>query len=521
MRYSYSLIVGALVFFLMYKVLRFDALGYSFNDMYAFVQMSCSWMDEWPFMYDNIWSYHHRIHNYYTVLLWGPLCYTLGAKGLFIAQTVLLLLAYWVTNRLLIHRSVPVPIQAILLFVILLGPISFWLNDHPNIGWHSELTYLPAALLFGVGLGRSNGSVREVGKRAKATVWAVLAGVFLVLVKEDGAVLALLIHGSVVAMRYVQQADRERLQIPLWVGLLKKSQFWWVIVGWSMVFVIGMVWIAAKNNFAEPRLRNALQLMATHADEWLFWRQMLGLLAKSLLLLVPIAGLIALLTRPLSARLKLAVWVCWLTGVLVLTVLNIVQSAHYIDQPLFYLVALTWPPRFVLIWGFSATFLVLLVTTFGAVLRLGLRPVSWPLIGFLWLVQLPILMVARPDLPGWAEWKAAFWGPPGAGMNPQFLDPGDLTAIRQLADRLPPRSNVFAFDYVVPYFHKHYGIWPTGNNWKPADVSVLSRPDFQQLRPLLRTLLPGPIDSVQLNNYTVYYRPAFAPFVARAVEKVP
>ena len=96
-----------------------------------------------------------------------------------------------------------------------------------------------------------------------------------------------------------------------------------------------MVWIAAKNNFAEPRLRNALQLMATHTHERLFWYQMIGLLAKSLLLLVPIAGLIALLTRTLSSRLKLAVWGCWLVGVVVLTVLNVVQSAHYIDQFLF------------------------------------------------------------------------------------------------------------------------------------------------------------------------------------------
>lgn len=511
MRYSYALIMGALVFFLIYKILRFDALGYSFNDMYAFLQMSYSWMDGRPFMYDNIWSYHHRIHNYYTVLLWGPLCYTLGAKGLFIAQTALLLLAYGATNRFLIRHSVPALTQAALLLVVLLGPISLWLNDHPNIGWHTELTYLPAALLFGVALGSKGG-----GNRAKSIVWPVLAGLFLALVKEDGAVLALLIHGSAVAMRYVERADRERSQAPLLVGLLKTSQFWWVIIGWSIVFVIGMAWIAAKNNFAEPRLRNALQLMGTHASEWLFWRQMVSLLAKSLLLLAPIAGLLALLTRPLSRRLRLVVWVCWLTGVLALTVLNIVQSAHYIDQHLFYLVSLTWPPRFVLLWGFSAAFLVLLVPAVGVGLRPDLQPITRKLIGFLWLVQIPILMLARPDLPGWAEWKAAFWGPPGANMDARFMQKKERAAMQRLAADLPHHSNVFAFDYVVPYFHKHYGIWPTGNQWQPADVAILSRPDFQHLRDQLDTLLPGPIDSVQLPNYTIYYRPSFAPFVKPA-----
>ncbi len=512
MRYSYVLILGALLFFLLYKILRFDALGYSFNDMYAFVQMSCSWMDGRPFMYDNVWGYHHRIHNYYTVLLWGPLCYTLGAKGLFLAQTALLLLAYWLTNRHLIRRAVPAQTQMLVLVVVLLGPISFWLNDHPNIGWHTELTYLPAALLFGIGLAK--GRLRRSDGSARGSwFWVVLAGLFLVLVKEDGAVLALLIHASAVALRYVETSERAGSRVNPLVGLLKNPRLWAVVIGWSVVFVGGMVWIAAKNNFAEPRLRNALQLMATHTSEWAFWRQMLLLLGQSLLLLVPVAGLLWVVTRSLPPRPKMVVWGCWLLGVLLLTVLNVVQSAHYIDQILFYLVSLTWPPRFVLLWGFSAAFLVLVVTTFKT--NSGDVPArtAWRSIAFLWLLQLPILSLARPDLPGWAEWKAAFWGPPGAGMNPQFLDPDDLKNLRAIANRLPPRSNVFAFDQVVPYFHKHYGIWPTGNQWQSADIAVLSRPDFQHLRPRLNTLLPGSIDSLELKNYTVYFRPDFGRFV--------
>ena len=515
MRRSYILILGTSLFFLLYKMLRFNALGYSFNDMYAFVQMSCSWMDGRPFLYDNIWGYHHRIHNYYTVLLWGPLCYTLGAKGLFVAQTALLLLAYLVTNRHLIRADIPVWVRIALLLVVLLSPISFWLNDHPNIGWHTELTYLPAALLWGVSLGKKEGS----GASGWRVLWAVLAGVFLVLVKEDGAVLALLIHASAVALRYFDRADRDNLPRHPLAGLLTNGSFWAVIIGWSIVFVAGMVWIAAKNNFAEPRLHNTLQLILTHANEWTFWRQIIVLLGQSLLLLTPVAGLLFGLTRSLRSRTRMAVWVSWLIGVLLLTMLNMVQSAHYIDQPLFYLVSLTWPPRFVLLWGFSAAFLVLVSTTFATRHHLTLWQPSWRLSGFLWLIQLPLLTLARPDLPGMAEWKAAFCGPPGAGMNPQFLNPNDLKELQAIANRLPPRSNVFAFDQVVPYFHKHYGIWPTGNQWQPADVAVLSRPDFQHLRDRLSTLLPGPVDSVQLSNYTIYYRPSFAPFIKLATEK--
>ncbi|MCY7356051.1 MAG: hypothetical protein LH609_01010 [Rudanella sp.] len=515
MRYSYALILGALFFFLLYKFLRFDALGYSFNDMYAFLQMSSSWMDGRPFMYDNIWGYHHRIHNYYTVLLWGPLCYTLGAKGVFIAQTTLLLLAYWLTNRHLIRQSVPAQTRTALLLVVLLSPIPFWLNDHPNIGWHTELTYLPAALFWAVGLGgegrgRFNWSVKGEGR---GRFWVVMAGLFLVLVREEGAVLALLIHASAVALRNGRQSDRESSRVNPLVGLLKNARFWAVVIGWSVVFLAGMIWLAAKNNSPDPRLQNALKQIVAHADEWVFWQQMLLLLLKSLLLLVPVAALLFGLSRSLQARSRMLIWGSWLTGILVLTIINMVQSAHYTGQPLFYLVSLTWPPRFVLLWGFSAAFLVLVVTTFKTSIGLVPARTAWRTVAFLWLLQLPILSLARPDLPGWAEWKAAFWGPPGAGMNPQFLDPDDLKNLRAIADQLPPRSNVFAFDQVMPYFHRHYGIWPTGNQWQPADIAVLSRPDFQHLRPRLNTLLPGPIDSLQLKNYTVYYRPDFGRFV--------
>jgi len=520
MRYSYGLILGTLLFFLLYKILRFDALGYSFNDMYAFLQMSYSWMDGRPFMYDNIWGYHHRIHNYYTVLLWGPLCYYFGAKGLFFVQTVLLLLAYWLTNRQLIRAGVPDWAQIALVGVILLGPVSFWLNDHPTIGWHSELTYLPAALFWAVGLGQKSEGRKEAGNG----FWLVLAGAFLVLIREEGAILALIIHGSAVALAYFKRSGEMRSKLHPLLGLLigpsrQTGRFWLAVLGWSVVFVAGMVWIAAKNNFAAPRLQNALYLLETHMGERLFRWQLFVLLVKSLALLLPVVVLLELFTRALKPRLKTAVRTVWLVGVTALTILNIVQSAYYIDQPLFYLVALSWPPRFVLIWGFSAAFLLLVVGTFAHDLRpVSVRKMVWST-AFLWLIQLPLLKETRTDLPGLAEWKAAFMGPPGANMDARFLQEKERAVMRRLAASLPPHSNVFAFDYIMPYFHKQYGIWPTGNQWQPADVAILSRPDFQHLRDRLNTLLPVPIDSVQLPNYTIYYRPAFAPFVKSATEK--
>lgn len=510
-RLSYSLLLAAFLLFFIYKVLRFDALGYSFNDMYAFVQMSCSWMDGRPFMYDNIWSYHHRIHNYYTVLLWGPVCYYFGAKGLFAIQAGLLLFACWLTNRYLIRLAVPVWVRVALLGVVILGPVSFWLNDHPNIGWHTELTYLPAALWWAVEIGG--------GSRKKGVTGMVLAGLFLTLIKEDGAVLALLIHASAFSLNFINKTDPQQRGVgQLLMRLFWQRRLWGIVLFWSVVFVVGMVWLAAKNDFAEPRLRNALQLMATHADNRAFLKQLFWQLCYSLLLLLPVTGLFYWLTTYMSTARRIVAGLVWLVGIITLTVLNVVQSAHYLENPLYYLVSLTWPPRYILLWAFSSAFLVLLAGVQTTELRPKAGVLTWVGLLSLWVIQWPLLQIARPDIPAWAEWKAALVGPPGVNMHREFLDPADLQTIRALADRLPPRSNVFAFDYVMPFFHKHYGIWPTGNHWQTADVAVMARPDIQRIGPWLDKLLPQPRDSVRLTHYTIYYRPAFATFVRQSTQ---
>ncbi|RYF46450.1 MAG: hypothetical protein EOO39_49745, partial [Cytophagaceae bacterium] len=155
MRRSTVAILGFLVIFCFFKWARLYTLNYSFNDMYAFLQMAVSWMDDRPFMYDNIWSYHHRIHNYYTVFFWAPFIRLGGAYGLFVSQVLLLMLAFGLLNERL-SRQVPPAFPAWVRFgfvvSILLGPVSLWLNDHPNIGWHTELSYLPFSLLFALAL---------------------------------------------------------------------------------------------------------------------------------------------------------------------------------------------------------------------------------------------------------------------------------------------------------------------------------------------------------------------------------
>ncbi|CCH55441.1 hypothetical protein BN8_04700 [Fibrisoma limi BUZ 3] len=474
-----------LLAFFAFKLLRFQTLAYTYNDMYAFLQMSCSWMDGRPFMYENIWGYHHKIHNYYTVVLWGPLCRAFGVYGLFAVQTLLLLVSYGLANERLARRDVPTWARYAFLGVMLLGPVSFWLNDHPNIGWHTELTYLPAAILFALAL---------VETSRPATI---VAGLAVVLIKEDGAILGALIHLTYEGVRFVHGQPKR----PLWQWLAT-PRFWLIGLGWGIVFVVGMAWLGYKNNFAEPRLQQALNLIETNIGTLPFWRQTLLLVGQSVLLLLPVLGLLFWFGSALGSPVVSNVLVMWLVGILVLTGLNFVQSSHYYGQPLFNLVSLTWPPRFILLWAFSAAFLTILLYEMGGsfqpVVKLPLGLIG----GGLLALQVPLLYLARPDFPSPREWAATLRGRYHAEKNPMYLQAGDLAVVRCLADRLPPRSNVFAFDFLVPFFHRHYGIWPTGNQYRPADVALLPIDDPQGLRKVLP--MRQPYQVIRLTAYNLY-----------------
>lgn len=503
MRRSTLAISGFLLLFCLFKWARLYTLNYSFNDMYAFLQMSVSWLDNRPFMYDNIWGYHHKIHNYYTVLLWSPFIRLGGAYGLFVAQVLLLVLAYGLVNERIARQSmVPRWVRLCLVAGILLGPVSLWLNDHPNIGWHTELSYLPFSLLFALAL----------ASHRRGWVW--FTGALLVLVKEDGAILAALIHLSFMGLT-VSLANRPS---GLW-SLLRTRPFWLALGGWVLVFVMGMAWLSIKNEDGEPRLKNTLLILGQSGATGLFIRQLGYLVMQSLGLLAGVVLLLFLVLRRYSARQSRPIWLVFGLGVLLLTALNCVQSAFYYGQPAFEMVALTWPPRFVLVWSFATAFCVLLLLGQAGTLAVSrLSPtLTWALAAFIFLLQIPLLYAVRSDLPTLADLKNLVRGRPAADKQLVLLEPADLAIIRRLAQVLPAHSNVFAFDYVVPIFHRFYGIWPTGNHFLPADVAVIPTNDFQKLTQT--PAMPTVYKAFPLKNYIIYARPGYETYVIGALEK--
>lgn len=490
-----------LLLFLWFKVIRFQGLYYTFNDMYIFLQASYSWIDGRPLLYENIWGYDDRIHNNYAMLLWGPLMYGSGAYGAFIVQTGLSLLSYGVVLRYMSRRMASWALW-LFLAVLLVGPVWCWLNDHPGIGWHPELTYLPLSLLFVWAL------------LTYRTGWFWVTAGLIVLVKEDGALLAGAIHLAFVSIQYLT-TDRQRTSF----GILAKARFWRILAGWAIVFIAGMAFLSYKNHAAEPepRLQQALNTIQTGLHDQVFLRKNAKLLFQTGLLLLPSVGVLLYGLARAGWRQAGSVFLIYGIAQLALLLSNWVQGAtYYGTNALFDMVSLTWPPRFILMYAFSVTYSLMVWTLFGASDKPTVvgKPI---LIGlFLLVVQMPIVQYARPGVQPVTMVRNLI----GHRFDPfkeSMLPASDVAVIEHLAREIPGHSNVFIFDFLIPFFHKHYNIWPTGNQWERADLAILPNNDFQKLGGHLPRIMKHPYRAIRMSTYTIYVTPSYEPYVKTAL----
>ncbi len=100
-----------------------------------------------------------------------------------------------------------------------------------------------------------------------------------------------------------------------------------------------------------------------------------------------------------------------------------------------------------------------------------------------------------------------------------MLPASDVAVIRKLAHTIPARSNVFVFDFLIPFFHKHYNIWPTENQWENADLAIIPKNDFQKLGDHLPRVMKHPYRTVPLTDYTIFVTPAYEPYVKACTRK--
>jgi hypothetical protein len=107
-----------------------------------------------------------------------------------------------------------------------------------------------------------------------------------------------------------------------------------------------------------------------------------------------------------------------------------------------------------------------------------LPTVSAALIGAgLLLVQLPILSLARPGIPGLADLNAFVQGRVSPGKESRYVDPDDLTT----------------------YFHRHELVWPDGELHPPTDLAILPADAGPAGQPPLT--MRQPYQTIRLKHY--------------------
>jgi hypothetical protein len=215
-----TLALAMIGYWLVVKSVLFHRLEYT-SDLITDLQLTRSFFEGRPLLWDNIYGDHKAFHNLYIAVLFYPLTRFLGAYGLFLAQA---LLYGWAVYKILGCARDAVAWKRGLYWAtvaaIALGPVGFWIFEDPVYGFHYELLFVPLGVLFALSL----------SKRSKSA-W-IFAGL-IVLTREEGAVVGWCIHVLYEVLNAEDTGD-----VNARIALLRRLG--WITLAWVLVFLAGM-----------------------------------------------------------------------------------------------------------------------------------------------------------------------------------------------------------------------------------------------------------------------------------------
>jgi len=230
----YLLLGAVLAYWLLAKTQLFARLEYT-SDLFSSLQMSLSLGPGRHLLQENGFGDHRALHNYYLLPLLYPLTRPFGAYGLFVGLALLTFAATIRTLRLAQDAANGILVHAVACVTLLLGPVAYWMWDHPVYGWHGELLFLPLAILFATSLIRGRGA------------W--LAAAALILVREEGAILGWAIHTAFLALGGGSRNDAGEKRSSTLRSLFLTS------LVWALIFAAGMgVLFAFQKHLGRSRL---------------------------------------------------------------------------------------------------------------------------------------------------------------------------------------------------------------------------------------------------------------------------
>lgn len=471
------------------KIFFFAELAYT-SDLFYFVRASHSFLSGQPLFFDATTGAHSYSHNYFIIFLLAPLTAQFGAYGIFVAHALLYAAAAFSLAELPRERF-SLSLRIFLVMALLLGPVGFWLWEHPVYGWHAELLFLPLGVLFVVAL--------ECNSRLS---W--LWGALLLLVREEGPIVAGLLHGLHIFGRWA------RAELAFDKAL---RAFGLALVFWSMCFAAHMIVLTSFSELGHYRLTGALGALRSNISRPDVRQEIYMMVGNSLALM-------------LSALLPLCLWIrrsllwfgaCCLASLVVMTLISSFA----------YLPALTdvamhgtlWPPRFVMLWTVTVAIGICgaAANTSGPVMR------SRPAV----ILVLLCSIVAQSWLLHYARnydvlaRLTAPWSPSRNELYGRRLSKRERTFVNCLRDALPHSTRIALTSHLYAPFHRH-------------DLVAASRVPQQRLLPevmlcevkgrlpldygcggILDGLPAPPYERIKIRGLRVGYRPELAPLVRR------
>lgn len=310
--------LGMLIWYFAAKLTIFEKLGYQ-SDLYTHLEICRGWLQGRPIMHENCYGYHSQFHNYFFDLLMGFIVKPFGVYGLFSIQFGLYVIALLYTFPVLYKHKETLNHKLLVgafYIIIYCGPFGFWLYDNYHYGFHTEMLYIPMGFVFAVSLFKKQHWV------------SILFALFMVSVKEDGAVLVACIHLLYIALQWVSGAITQKR----W---LVQSLLWGSV--WVAVFAIGMLYLKTQTEPGKDRLTEAFTQFAKFSTQEKI-DYFLPIFKSFGLLLLPF-GVILLLMKQINYK----AWLWWLAFLVPITAVNIVSGFVYFPSQYF---SLTWIPRF-------------------------------------------------------------------------------------------------------------------------------------------------------------------------------
>ena len=323
----FVLFLSVLAIFFLLKIIAFE-FGLYRTDIIQFLQISRDWFFGKPFYYDNMHQSNLKLHGVYLAPLVGVLTIPFGAYGLIGALLIVWILCLWASLKFIPHNSKSI----FLLIFIFAGPLLYYIIDDAVFGFHLELVFAPLAILYTISLVK------------KQLYLSFVIGLVLFLIRQDGIVLACLLHLQVLAFLW---ADGQIPASRFLIKFTKIGLFYFL----SFVLVLFSIHFFSSDPVENHRVSQSIARIAELLEEgakglfiYLFY-----LLFRAIFFISPFFLLFFYFCNKKQI-------IITTIGLLILFIIHFISGARYIPNIEF---SITWAPRYASIYGFLVSALLL------------------------------------------------------------------------------------------------------------------------------------------------------------------